>query len=148
MAEKLHYVFKQENVVYEVKDFKNLVNKTYPDLRKAINIAQQYTFNNKFKFADDILYNEYFSVILRELKNVTSIKQTTENIRKIINKNEISFFNELFRYLYDNIQEYTSEKNVSEILIIIAEYQYMDAFVVDKEINIMAMFIKIIEKLI
>ena len=52
-------------------------------------------------------------------------------------------YNQLFRYLYDNVDTF-SNGFVSTIILIIAESQYKDSFVVDHEINAMAMFIQII----
>ena len=57
--------------------------------------------------------------------------------------NHVRDFNQLFRYLYDNVDTYANGF-VSTIILIIAESQYKDSFVVDHEINAMAMFIQII----
>ena len=49
----------------------------------------------------------------------------------------------MFRHLYDTVDTYANGF-VSTIILIIAEAQYKDSFVVDHEINAMAMFIQII----
>ena len=49
----------------------------------------------------------------------------------------------LFRCLYDNVEEYTT--NVGDAIIVIAQYQYEYGFVVDKEICIAAMLNKLLK---
>ncbi len=46
-------------------------------------------------------------------------------------------FTELYRLLYDKVQDFAPNK-IPQTIIHIAEGQYRDAFVVDKEINFIA----------
>ena len=80
--------------------------------------------------------------VLEELKGARKFN----TIRKIIADSQVKTFEDLYRFLFENIDEFASTK-VSNCIVIIAEAQYQDTFVVDKEINIMAMFSKIITTL-
>ena len=80
--------------------------------------------------------------VLEELKGAKKFN----TIRKIIADSQVKTFEELYRFLFENIDEFASTK-VSNCIVIIAEAQYQDTFIVDKEINIMAMFSKILTTL-
>ena len=67
-------------------------------------------------------------------------------IRKLIADNSVSDYSELYRLLYDEVGNYSNGRD-AECILAIAEGQYQDVNVVDKEINIMAMFSKIITTL-
>ena len=77
------------------------------------------------------------------LKSTKNKKEKFTEIRQILADNNIRDYNPLFRYLYDNVDDYASGF-VSTVILIIATSQYNDALVVDHEINAMAMFIQII----
>ena len=53
-------------------------------------------------------------------------------------------FEDMYRYLFDNVDEYA--KDVAACILILAEAQYQSAFSVDKEINIMGMFYKLLQE--
>jgi hypothetical protein len=50
------------------------------------------------------------------------------------------------RMLFDNIDEYATG-SIASVILIIAETQYQDTSVVDKEINVMAMFVKLMAEI-
>ena len=65
------------------------------------------------------------------------------DIRKLIADNSISDYSELFRLLYDEVETY-GKGNVAACILIIAEAQYQDVNVVDKEINFMSLIIRLL----
>ena len=65
------------------------------------------------------------------------------NIRQIIADSGVSDFEELFRFLFDNVDKY-APINMGEVIIYLEEYQYHANFRIDKEINIMALLSKIL----
>ena len=46
--------------------------------------------------------------------------------------------NAIFRGLYDNMNEYVQSQSIPQLVLILADYQYKDAFVADHELNIVA----------
>ena len=62
----------------------------------------------------------------------------------MIADNSISDYSELYKLLYDEVDTYAKEKTPNVILEI-AEAQYRDIHVVDKEINFMALMINILK---
>ena len=55
-------------------------------------------------------------------------------------------FTALYKYLFDEIDNY-AKGHIASVILILAEAQYQDAFAVDKEIHVMATMIKIINEL-
>jgi hypothetical protein len=49
----------------------------------------------------------------------------------------------LYTFLYDNLDDF-AHGHIAPCILIIAEAQFKDASVVDKEINIMAMFVNLL----
>ena len=44
----------------------------------------------------------------------------------------------IFRKMYDAAYEFVKPSDIPQLVLLIAEYQYKDAFVADKEINLVA----------
>ncbi len=77
---------------------------------------------------------------LKIMDTLTSNQPSTnkvQEIRQIVADAGIRDFTELYRLLYDKVQDYAPNK-IPQTIIHIAEGQYRDAFVVDKEINFIA----------
>ena len=67
-----------------------------------------------------------------------------KTIRQIIANANVSDFEELYRYLYDNANVYASGHE-GMVAVYINEYSYQSNFRIDKEINCMALIQKLIE---
>ena len=65
------------------------------------------------------------------------------DIRKLIADNSVSDYSEIYRLLYDEVETYGKGKE-AECILNIAEAQYQDVQVVDKEINFMSLIIRLI----
>ena len=70
-------------------------------------------------------------------------KHTFISIRQIIADSKVKDFTPLYRSLYDNVDNYAGGK-VGQTILNIADGQYKDSMVVDKEINVMAMILNIL----
>ena len=44
----------------------------------------------------------------------------------------------VFRKIYDNMGEYVSPTSIPQLVLILADYQYKNAFVADHELNLVA----------
>jgi hypothetical protein len=84
--------------------------------------------------------------LLNILKNIKDKKESFKQIRQIIADSKVKDFTPLYTFLYDNLDEFAIG-NIASCILIIAESQYTDTSVVDKEINIMAMFVKLMNEL-
>ena len=146
VAKRLNDILTEESIEFHPNNFPSIVtivNSTYPDIRRSINGLQRQIVDGKLVIDKaSMLQADWMTDVLNELKG--SMKFNT--IRKIVADSQVKTFEELYRFLFENIDEFASTK-VSNCIIIIAEAQYQDTFIVDKEINIMAMFSKIITTL-
>jgi len=147
VATHLSIILEKENIKFSLDDLVILINQYYPDIRKLLQLIQWYNKDGVL-LLDKNLSNlsDYKEEILKELINYKKNKQTTyKNIRKIIANNHVKNFIDFFTYLYNNIDSLINF-NIENLIVIIAEYQYYDAFVVDKEINVIAMILKILDE--
>jgi len=146
VAKRLNDILKEESIGLETNNLPNIVaivNSTYPDIRRGINALQRQIVDGELVIDKaSMLQADWMTDVLNELKG--SMKFNT--IRKIVADSQVKTFEELYRFLFDNIDEFASTK-ISNCIVIIAEAQYQDTFIVDKEINVMAMFSKIITTL-
>lgn len=144
VAAHLVKILDGENVKYEKDSLVTIINQSYPDIRRVINTTQRCVIGGVMKLDETTLVeHNYLSSILDTLKSSKNKKEKFDSIRQSLADNHVRDFNQMFRYLYDNVDTYANGF-VSTIILIIAEAQYKDSFVVDHEINAMAMFIQII----
>jgi replication factor C small subunit len=135
-------ILKKENVGMGAEDLKLVINQFYPDLRKMLNTLQMGVTGDEVVIDKNILVSSnYKNQVLMELCKPTS--KSFNNIRQIIADSSVNDFEELFRFLFDNVDKY-APTSMGEVIIHIEEYQYHANFRIDKEINIMALISRIL----
>jgi len=73
-------------------------------------------------------------------------KQLFTNIRQLIADSGVKDYTSLYKHLYDNLESFATG-HIAGVILILAEAQYKDTFVVDREIHIASMFIQIINEI-
>jgi len=143
VAKHIHNILLKENVMSDMKDLKVLIDSGYPDIRRVINSAQRNVVKDKLKLdTTSIIQNDYKLKLLKILK--TQDKKTAfKDIRQLLLDNKITDFADLFRLLYDEVDDW-GKGHVAECILIIARYELSDGQVPDKEINAMAMLIELL----
>lgn len=125
-------ILDQENVEYDKKAVASLINTHFPDWRRVLNELQRYSATGKIDIG--ILQNlseESVKTLFGYLKD----KKFTE-MRKWVAENDDIDSAVLYRMIYDNLVEYMdSSSAIANAIIILAEYQGMEAFVANSEIN-------------
>jgi len=140
VAQQMVNILKEENCQFELDDIALIVNAGYPDIRRVINSAQRQIVDGKLKIdTSSVIQNNYKLQLLEMLSNGSKLN----DIRKLIADNSISDYSELFRLLYDEVDNYGNGKQ-AECIMNIAEAQYQDVHVVDKEINFMSLIIRLL----
>ena len=133
-------ICEKEKINYTKEDLGQIIITHYPDIRKILNTVQGSVKGGKLILDSKSLINTDFeNKVVAALKN----KAKLNNIRQIIADSGAQQFESLFRCLYDNVEEYTT--NIGEAIVIISQYQYEYSFVVDKEICVAAMLNKLIK---
>lgn len=149
VAKRCKEILDLENVNFDPKDVIALIEQGYPDIRKIIGTLQRNSLNGSLKIENqERLISDYCSKILEELKQGSNPKQTYQNIRQIIAESKVRQFDDLFRLLFDKLEEWVPDGKRSSIILVLAEFQQRTWLVqVDKEIQIAAMFVNILKEL-
>jgi DNA polymerase III delta prime subunit len=147
VAQRLVTVLTDNKVEFDVKDIAVIINSSYPDIRRAINSAQSHVVKNKLVLdKNSVAQANYMTEVLDVLKNEKNQKQAFTKIRQIIADSKVRDFTALYRFLFDNLDEFATG-HIAPVILIVAEAQYQDAMVVDHEINAMAMFVKLLNEI-
>lgn len=143
VAANLVNILKKENVKMDKDGVILLVNTHYPDIRAIINTAQRNVVDGVLTLArEDVLEGDIKAKIVEMLKNDDK-KQSFTDIRQLIADNSIKNFADFYTILFEKVEEY-APNNIADVIIILADGQFQDASVVDKEICFMSTIIKII----
>ena len=139
VALQLKGILETENVNFKLDDLALIVNAGYPDIRRVINSAQRQVVNGELKIdVSSVIQSNYKIQLLEMLGDGSKFN----DIRKLIADNSVSDYAELYRLLYDEVDNYSNGK-IAECILAIAEGEFNDVNVVDKEICFMSTLIKI-----
>jgi DNA polymerase III delta prime subunit len=121
-----------EGIQYDPKSVAEFIQIYFPDWRRCLNELQRYASTGKIDAG--ILANKSDDSI-NTLINFMKEKKFTE-LRKWVAENTDIDSAVLYRQLYDILpQKIRSTQSVASAIIILAEYQYKEAFVANSEIN-------------
>ena len=135
-------ILDKEEIIYEAQDLVKVVNKFYPDLRKTLGTCQILSKDSKLVIDNNILVSgNYRELILKELKQPSS--KSFNNIRQIIADSQVGEFEEIYKFLFEHIDEY-AKNNIGEVIVLLEEYMFHANFRVDKEINMLALIHRIL----
>jgi DNA polymerase III delta prime subunit len=130
---RIQSVLQSENVDYDDAVIAELVKKHFPDFRRIINEMQRYS---QFGKIDSGILVQMGDV---EISNIVKYIKDKDfgAIRKWVATTEIDAAT-LYRKLYDGLYDVLKPQSIPQAVIIIADYQYKQAFVADPEINTVA----------
>ena len=144
VAKHISTILDQESIEYTVADLVLVVNKHYPDVRKILNTCQVNNVNNTLKIDNTVLTGGYKDGLLKELKSPS--KDSFKNIRQILADSNLDDFEDVYRFLYDTLDEYgKNDLAKATIIIDIENYMYHANFRIDKEINVCALIASILK---
>ena len=139
-------ILQNEKVDATVDDIVTIVNGGYPDIRRVINSIQRQVVNGKLVIDEGMTIQNDYKLQLLDILKTQDKKNSFKNIRQLLADSKVTDFSDLFRLLFDTVEDW-GRGYIAECILILSQYQQSDAIVVDKEINIMAMFIEIIGKI-
>lgn len=121
-----------ENVEYEQKAVAELINTYFPDWRRVLNELQRYAATGRIDAG--ILRNKG-SESIESLIGLLKEKRFND-VRKWVGENSDIDSSTLYRALYDILPtKIVSTSSIANAIIILAEYEYKEAFVANPEIN-------------
>lgn len=126
-------ILENEKVEFENPVIAELIKKHFPDFRRIINELQRYSQFNKI---DSGILSQIQDASINDIVKFLKEKDFG-SIRKWVASNDIDSQN-LYRKIYDNMYEMLQPQSIPQAVIILADYQYKQAFVADAEINMVA----------
>jgi len=147
VASRLVAVLNEKQIQFDINDIVTIINASYPDIRRAINAAQSSVVKGVLKLdKTSTIQANYMSEIMAVLTDLKDRKSAFTKIRQIIADSKVKDFTALYTFLFDSLDEFATG-HIGPVILIIADAQYKDVTVVDKEINAMAMFVNILGEL-
>jgi DNA polymerase III delta prime subunit len=130
---RIQSILETEKVEYDDKVIAELVKKHFPDFRRIINELQRYSQLGKIDVGILAQIGDIsLSQIIKHMK-----EKDFASVRKWAATTDIDSTT-FFRKLYDNLYDIMIPSSIPQIVIILADYQYKQAFVADQEINLVA----------
>ena len=130
---RIQSILQSEEIEYDDKVIVELIKKHFPDFRRIINEIQRYS---QFGKIDGGILSHIVEVSLGDIIKYIKDKDFGA-IRKWVASNDIDATT-FFRKLYDNLYDVLKPQSIPQAVIILADYQYKQAFVADTEINTLA----------
>jgi len=131
----------EENINFDIDTLDNFVSVTYPDLRKCINVVQQNVVENSLLSPQEAdTGDSEWRYEMVELFKAGEISKARKLVCKTIRPEEIEG---MFRWLYDNIELFGDDEKQDSAIIIIKQGLVDHTLVVDPEINLAAVMIKL-----
>ena len=134
MLKRLQFILDSENVQYNNKVLVELIMKFAPDWRRVINECQRHSISGVLD-SDVLLGSSNTNV--KELTSYLKDKDFKKMRSWVVNNMDQDTVS-IFRGLYDNMNEYIEPHSIPQMILILADYQYKDAFVADHELNVVA----------
>ena len=127
-------ILQKEQIPFDTKVIAELINTFFPDWRRILNEIQRYSVSGKIDAG--ILVN-LSDVNMKDL--VSHMKEKDYKlVRKWVVENMDNDPAKLFRKIYDYANDYIEPVNIPHLVLILADYQYKQAFSADSEINVLA----------
>ena len=127
-------ILDSENITYEKPVVAEIINKYFPDWRRVLNELQRYSATGAI---DSGLLANLTKSSIKDLVMLMKDKNYTE-VRKWARNNIDTDVNDLYTEFYDTASQYFSAQSVPSLVLLIAKYQYQNAFAANHEINFVA----------
>ena len=131
--QRIESVLVAEEVDYEKAVIAELIKKHFPDFRRVINELQRYS---QFGKIDTGILAHIGNVQIDQITQYLKEKNFN-SIRKWVATTDIDS-NTVFRQVYEALYDMMKKESIPQAVLIIADYQYKNAFVADSEINLVA----------
>jgi DNA polymerase III delta prime subunit len=131
---RLTGILEQENITYEKKVLAELIIRFAPDWRRVINECQRYSLSGSIDTGIlSLLSNNSVNDVIGYLK-----AKDFKKMRSWVSNNIDTDTSGIFRKIYDTMNETIQPNSIPRAILILADYQYKNAFVADHELNVVA----------
>ena len=139
---RVEFILQSESVEYEKKVLAELIQRHFPDWRRALNELQRYSVSGRI---DAGILIDMAEINIKELMLFMKEKEFT-NVRKwVVNNLDVDSVR-LIRSVYDSLYTFLDHSTIPHAVCILADYSYRGAFVADQEINTLACLTEMMAK--
>jgi replication factor C small subunit len=131
----------EENIQFDLDVLDTYVKVTYPDLRKCINMVQQSVIEDKLVAPNQSDAGE--SEWKFEMVDLFKAGKINEARKMLCGKLRAEEMEEVYRWLYDNIDIFGEEDNQQKAILLIKQGLVDHTLISDPEINLSATLIKL-----
>lgn len=128
-------ILTKENVGFEPKPIADLIMKHAPDLRRILNEMQRLSVNGNID--EHSVSSNKSSSAYGDLFTALKDKDFKKMRSWVVNNQDLDTA-AIIRNVYDHIGEYAKPQSIPGVILVLADYQYKDAFVADHELNMVA----------
>ena len=134
LTKRLHWILEQEQVKYKDKDLSKIISRYYPDIRTIMNTIQACSASGRLniKLGLNVTDTKMIDLYITEGK-IFALRHLFTGSKD---------FTWVYRHLFDNYVP-KNYNDPTEACLVVAEYMWRDRGVVDKEINLAACFIEL-----
>lgn len=129
-------ILQEEGIAFgDGKALADLIMKFAPDWRRILNELQRHSISNgniDSSISSNVAITTYDD-LFSHLKN-----KDFKKMRKWVVENIDTDAAAIFRGVYDRMVEKVSPQSIPQLVLILADYQYKNAFVADHELNVVA----------
>lgn len=146
VATLLASILETEKIQYTFPTLEFIVKSYYPDVRQIINFAQQNVENGKLMVAvENVIEKDYKEKLVSLLKTPRKSGVFGE-IRQLVADASFSNYDEVYRYLFDKIDDYAKGKE-PQVILELADAVYQSSLVFEREITFVATIQKLLKVL-
>jgi DNA polymerase III delta prime subunit len=128
---RMETILETENVEYNQKVIADMIMKFAPDWRRVINECQRNSIGGTIQIAN--IASDNYNDLFVHLKS-----KDFKKMRSWVAQNIDADATAIFRAIYDRMNEKIKPESIPQLVLILADYQYKNAFVADHELNIVA----------
>jgi len=131
---RVEYILDAEGVTYDKQVIADLIMKHMPDWRRVLNELQRYSTSGNIDTGILVSISETsINDLMLHIKH-----KDFKRMRQWVADNMDTEPASIFRKIYDSMYEYINPKSIPQLVLILADYQYKNAFVADHELNLVA----------
>ena len=133
--QRLQGILQEEGVEFDNNVVANVIMKHAPDWRRVLNESQKGSMSGTLNVPNSVsadisdTYTQLFSAI-RD-KNFKKMRSW------VVNNIDVEPAT-IFRGVYDKMYDFVAPNSIPQLVLILADYQYKNAFVADHELNLVA----------
>ena len=126
-------ILSKEQVPFDDEALAQLILKHAPDWRRVLNELQRYSVLGHISSSSTSTSGGSFADLFLLLKN-----KEFKKMRSWVVNNIDTDASAIFRGVYDQMTDHVKPQSVPQLVLILADYQYKNAFVADHELNVVA----------